>query len=223
MTGVSRRERARAVAIAALGTTATGVLLGGLWAWMAPPIHAVVAITRGGERVHDYLGNESEHFFAAPCLLLGLLTVLAVVGTVLVWQWREHRGPAMVLGLSVGMAAGAAAAAATGALLVRLAYGTLDFDAVPLSGKPAVAYVVQAPPVFFSHAPLQVALTLVWPAGIAALVYALIVAADARDDLGGLPVVGPSGAPPEHSGPSDASGAAVSSGSTADDAGSCGP
>lgn len=196
MTGVSRRARVRAVALAALGTTAAGVLLGGLWAWIAPPIHAVVAITHAGERVHDYLGNESEHFFDAPCLLLGLLTVLAVVGTVLAWQWREHRGPAMVLGLSVGMAAGAAAAAATGALLVRLAYGALDFDAVAVSGKPAVAYVVQAPPVFFSHAPLQVALTLAWPAGIAALVYALIAAADARDDLGGLPVADPSGAPP---------------------------
>ena len=101
--GSARRQRTRAIVIAALGMLTTGVLIGGLWAWIAPPIHAVVAITRGGERVHDYLGSESEHFFNAPCLMLGLLTVLAVVGTVLVWQWRAHRGPGMVVGLSVGM------------------------------------------------------------------------------------------------------------------------
>ena len=68
-----------------------------------------------GERVHDYLGNESEHFFDAPCLMLGLLTVLAVVAPVLAWQWRQHRGPGMVVGLSTGMVTAAAAATAIGA------------------------------------------------------------------------------------------------------------
>nr|WP_245831269.1 DUF2567 domain-containing protein [Mycobacterium terramassiliense] len=174
--------------VAALAVTATGVVLGALWAWIAPPIRAVVAITRAGERVHDYLGAESEHFFNAPCLMLGLLTVLAVVGTVLAWQWRERRGPAMVLALSLGMVAAAAVAAATGVLLVRLRYGAVNFDAVPLSGSPSVAYVTEAPPVFFAQNALQVAVTLLWPAGLAGLVYALMAAADARDDLGGLPV-----------------------------------
>ncbi|WP_082951640.1 DUF2567 domain-containing protein [Mycobacterium sp. 852002-51057_SCH5723018] len=187
----------RAIVIAALGVAVTGAALGGMWAWIAPPIRAVVAITRAGERVHDYLGAESEHFFDAPCLMLGLLTVLAVVAAALVWQWRAHRGPAMVAGLSIGMVVAAPAAAGTGALLVRLGYGAVDFDAVPLLGKPSVAYVIQAPPVFFSHGPLQVAVTLMWPAGIAALVYAVLAAADARDDLGALPVTGrPSPAAP---------------------------
>jgi hypothetical protein len=185
---VPRAARKRVVLAAALGVAATGVVIGGLWAWIAPPIRAVVAITRAGERVHDYLGTESGHFFDAPCLLLGLLTVLAVVGTVLVWQRREHRGPAMVLGLSLGMVIAAGVAAGTGALLVRLRYGALNFDAVPLSGSPSVAYVTQAPPVFFALDLPQVAVALMWPAGIAALVYALLAAADARDDLGGLPV-----------------------------------
>lgn len=195
--GVPRRTRVRAVVTVALGLAATGVAIGGLWAWIAPPIRAVVAITRAGERVHDYLGTESEHFFIAPSLLLGLLTALAVVGAVLVWQRREHRGPAMVVGLSVGMVVAAAVAAGTGALLVRLRYGALNFDAVPLSGSPSVAYVTQAPPVFFALDVPQVAVTLMWPAGIAALVYALLAAADARDDLGGLPVADrPSGAVP---------------------------
>ena len=184
----SRTSRMRAIVIAGLGSSATGVLIGGLWAWIAPPIHVVVAMTRAGERVHDYLGTESEHFFDAPCLMLGLLTVLAVVAAVLVWQWREHRGPGMVIGLSIGMATAAAAASTAGAVLVRLSYGALNFDAVPLSGSPSVAYVDQAPPVLFSHGPLQVAMTLLWPAAIAALVYAVLAAADARDDLGALPV-----------------------------------
>jgi Protein of unknown function (DUF2567) len=185
---VPRASRARTIVIAALGFSATGVLLGGLWAWIAPPIHVVVAITHAGERVHDYLGSESEHFFDAPCLMLGLLTVLAVVAPVLAWQWREHRGPRMVVGLSIGMVIVAVAATAVGAFLALLRYGAVNFDAVPLFGKPAMAYVVQAPPVFFGPGPLQVVLTLLWPAAIAALVYALLAAGNARDDLGGLPV-----------------------------------
>jgi hypothetical protein len=201
----ARRGGTRAVALAALGMALIGAALGGLWAWIAPPIHAVVAITRAGERVHDYLGTESSHFFDAPCLLLGLLTVLAVVAAVLVWQWRGRRGPAMVIGLSIGMVIAAAAAAGTGALLVRLGYGAVDFDAVPLVGKPSVAYVIQAPPVFFSHGPLQVAVTLLWPAGIAALVYAVLAAADARDDLGAVPVADrPSAAAPVEPGAPEA-------------------
>lgn len=182
-----RTPRWRAVVIAGLGVSATGALIGALWAWIAPPIRAVVAITRAGDRVHDYLGAESEHFFDAPCLMLGLLTVVAVVAPVLAWQWREHRGPRMVVGVVIGMVVVAAIASAVGALLVRLLYGALDFDAVPLLGSPSVAYVVEAPPVFFSDGPLQVAVFLIWPAGIAALVYAVLAAADARDDLGALP------------------------------------
>ena len=172
-----------------LGLTVAGALIGGLWGWIAPPIHAVVALTHSGERVHDYLGSESQHFFDAPCLLLGLLTFVAIVAPILVWQWRESRGPGMVIALVVGLLAGAAAAAAVGAGLVRLRYGALNFDTVPLSGgEHKVAYVVEAPPVFFSHAWLPLAATLIWPAGIAALVYAVIAAGSARDDLGGPPV-----------------------------------
>jgi len=192
-----RRARVRAIVIAGLGASVTGVLIGGLWAWIAPPIHAVVAMTREGERVHDYLGAESEHFFDAPCLMLGLLTVLAVVVSVLVWQWRARRGPGMVTALSLGMVTAAVAASAAGAVLVRLSYGALNFDAVPLPGNSSVAYVIQAPPVFLSDGPLQVATTLLWPAAIAALVYAVLAAANARDDLGALPAAEqPSDAPP---------------------------
>jgi Protein of unknown function (DUF2567) len=180
-------RRRRATLITTLGLAATGIVIGGLWAWIAPPIHLVVAMTRAGERVHDYLGNESDHFFDVPCLMLGLLTVLAVVTPVLVWQWRAHRGPGMVIAVTIGMLIAAGAASTVGAVLVRLRYGALNVDAVPLSGHPSVAYVVEAPPVFFGHGPLQVAATLVWPAVIATLVYAMLAAGNARDDLGGFP------------------------------------
>ncbi|SOX53659.1 DUF2567 domain-containing protein, partial [Mycobacterium ahvazicum] len=180
----ARPSRVRAIVVAVLGLSATGVLVGGLWAWMAPPIHLVVAITRSGERVHDYLGTESQHFFDVPCLMLGLLTVLAVVASVLAWQWRRLRGPGMVVGLTLGMVGAAGVASAVGAVLALLRYGALDVDKVPVVGSPAVSYVIQAPPVFFGPGPLQIATTLLWPAAIAALVYALLAAGSAHDDLG---------------------------------------
>jgi hypothetical protein len=179
---------ARAILVVTAGFAAAGVLIGAWWAWIAPSISAVVALTRAGDRVHDYLGNESQDFFVAPSMMLGLLSVLAVVGSVVVWQWRDQRGPGMVVALSIGSVAAAAVAAAVGVLLVRLRYGALNFDAIPLSSDHRIAYVIQAPPVFFAQAPLHVAATLIWPAATAALVYAVLAGANARDDLGGRPV-----------------------------------
>ena len=48
-----------------------GALVGALWAWLAPPIHGVVALTKSGDRVKAYLGNESDHFFVAAFLIVG--------------------------------------------------------------------------------------------------------------------------------------------------------
>ncbi len=120
-----------------------------LWAWIAPPIHAVVAVSRKGERVHDYLGNESQNFFVAPFLLLGLLGVVAVVAPVVVWQWRDHRGSGMVAALTVGLIGAAAAAAGVGALLVLLRYGDWISTLWRSVSRTQVTYVSQAPPVFF--------------------------------------------------------------------------
>jgi hypothetical protein len=196
------RSRDRFVLQVILGLTGVGVLIGGCWAWIAPPIHAVAALTKTGERVHDYLGTDSEHFFVAPCLMLGLLTVVAVVAPVLVWQRRAQRGPATAFALAVGLIIGAAAAAGVGVLLVRLRYGAMDFAAIPLSSDHKIAYAVEAPPVFFARTPLQAALTVIWPAGIAALVYAALAAASAHDDLGAFAAAEspPSGEPGESGG-----------------------
>ena len=172
-----------------MGLLPVGVLVGGLWAWLVPPIHGVVALTRNGQRLQDYLGNEPDHFFVAAFLMLGLLNVVAAVAAVLAWQWRPHRGPGMVAGLCTGVVIAAGAAVGVGVLLVHLRYGAVNFAAVPVSHEHPLYYFIEAPPVFFGPSRLQIACTLLLPAATAALVYATPAAATARDDLGGYPAV----------------------------------
>ncbi len=182
-------SRARAALTVVAGLAVAGAVVGALWAWLAPPIHGLVALTRGGERITAYLGSESDHWFTAAALLIGMLSVLGVVAAALVWQWRAHRGPVLAAALTVGGVAAGAAAAGTGALAAHWRYGTIDMAAVPVSEEHRVHYVVEAPAVFFGHSPLQMAATVLFPAGVAALVYLLAATATARDDLGAWPRV----------------------------------
>jgi hypothetical protein len=175
--------------IVVVGLAVAGASVGALWAWLAPPVRGVVALTRSGERISAHLGNEADHFFVSAFLAVGMLGVLAVVAAVLVWQWRAHRGPMMVVALTIGSAAAAGALAGVGAVLVRWRYGAVDVDAAPVSPEHRVHYVVEAPAVFFGHSPLQIAATVLFPVAIAALVYALLVVSTARDDLGAWPPV----------------------------------
>jgi hypothetical protein len=191
-----RISRRRALAMTVAGQTVAGALVGALWAWLAPSVHGVIALTKSGERVKAYLGNEADHFFIAAFLIVGMLGAVAVVAAVLLWQWRAHRGPAMVAALAIGVAAGAGAAAGVGALLARLRYGAIDIAAAPVSPEHRVHYVVEAPAVFFGHSPLQIAATILLPAAAAALVYALMAVSTARDDLGGWPPVEAPAIPP---------------------------
>src|SRR5258705_7087040 len=91
-----RISRRRAVAVTVAGLTVAGALVGALWAWLAPPIHGLVALTKRGERVKAFLGNESDHFFVAAFLIVGMLGALAVVSAVLLWEWPAHPGSGMV-------------------------------------------------------------------------------------------------------------------------------
>ncbi|MGZ8802004.1 MAG: DUF2567 domain-containing protein [Mycobacterium sp.] len=182
-------SRARAALIVVVGMAGAGAVVGALWAWLAPPIHGVVALTRSGERITASLGSESDHWFTAAFLVVGMLGSLAVVAAVLVWQWRAHRGPVMMAALTVGGVAAGAVAAGVGALAVRLRYGAIDVAAAPVSEERRVHYVVEAPAVFFGHTPLQIAATVLFPAGVAALVYLLAATAAPRDDLGAWPPV----------------------------------
>ncbi|MDY6999876.1 MAG: DUF2567 domain-containing protein [Actinomycetota bacterium] len=171
------------------GFALSGVAIGALWAWLAPGIHGVVALTDDGDRVQAYLGNESEHWFTAAALVVGLLSVLAVVGAVLVWQWRAHRGPLQVSALVLGTIAAAAVTVGVGALVAHWRYGSVDIAAAPVSEQNRVHYVVEAASVFFGHTPLLIAATLLLPAAVAATVYLLCAVSTPRDDLGGWPPV----------------------------------
>jgi Protein of unknown function (DUF2567) len=186
-TDAPRVSHRRAAVVTVVLLVVAGAGVGALWSVLAPPIHAVVALTSSGERVRAYLGNEADHFFTAAAMLVGLLVVLAVVAAVWLWQWRAHRGPVLVAALAVGCAGAAGAATAVGAALAHLRYGSIDVAGAPISPQHRVHYVIEAPAVFFSTSPLQAATTIVFPAAIAALVYALIVVSTPRDDLGAWP------------------------------------
>ena len=103
-----------------------GAALGALWAWAAPAIHTITALTRGGERIDAFLGRESDNLFVAAAMMIGLLTMLAVISAVLVWQWQPHRGPVLVTALWLGQVAAGAAASGVGAALAHWRYGTAD-------------------------------------------------------------------------------------------------
>lgn len=182
------RHSLRFAALSLIGGLAVcGAAMGALWVWIAPPIHTVTALTRSGERVDAYLGRESDNLFVAAAMMIGLLSLLAVVSAVLAWQWRAHRGPILVTALWIGQLAAGVAATSVAAALAHWRYGTPDRQGAALSPENRVAYFIEAPPVFVGHHPLQVAVTLLLPAALAALVYAFMTVATPRDDLGAWP------------------------------------
>ena len=68
-----RISRKRAAVIVVVALAVTGVTIGALWAWLAPPIHGVVALTKGGDRVRAYLGNEADNFLIATFMIVGII------------------------------------------------------------------------------------------------------------------------------------------------------
>jgi hypothetical protein len=148
-------------------------------------------LAKDGDRVRGYVGDESDHLFVAAFELIGFLFVLAVVSATLLWKWRPHRGPLLVAAMSIGLTAAAAVAAGVGALLAHVRYGTIDVAAAPVTPEHRVYYVREAPGVFFGHSGWLIATTLLVPAGIAALVYAICALSARRDDLGAWPPIDP--------------------------------
>ena len=187
----SRSSRLAAAITVVVVLTVCGAALGAVWAWIAPPIHTVTALTRSGERVDAFLGTEADNLFVAAAMLIGLLVVQAIVAAVAVWQWRAHRGPVLATALWIGLVAAGAAAAGVGAVLAHWRYGTPDHTGVALTQENRVHYFTEAPGVFAGHGPLQIAVQLLLPAAVAALTYSLMAVATPRDDLGGWPVMDP--------------------------------
>jgi hypothetical protein len=183
---ISQRQAAVRVV---LGLTLLGVAVGAVWAWLAPSIQLVIALAKDGDRVRGYVGDESDLLFLGAFLMTGLLFALAVTAAVAVWQWRPHRGPLLVGALSIGAIAAAGTAAGVGAALARWRHGVVDVAAAPISPEHRVFYTHEAPAVFFGHGPLQIAASIIVPAGVAALVYAICALTTKRDDLGAWPPV----------------------------------
>ena len=88
-----RRSRTAAAVSVVVALTVCGAALGALWAWIAPSVHTLTALTRSGERVDAFLGTEADNLFVAAAMMIGLLCMLAIVAAVAVWQWRDHPGP----------------------------------------------------------------------------------------------------------------------------------
>lgn len=182
------RHTLRFAALSLIGGLALcGALLGAVWAWIAPPIHTVTVLTKAGERVDAFLGKEADNLFVASAMMIGLLSFVAVVSAVLAWQWQAHRGPVLVTALWVGQLAAGGVATGVGAALAHWRFGMADHDGAALTPENRVAYFTEAPPVFMGHHPLQIAVTLLFPAALAALVYAVMAVATPRDDLGAWP------------------------------------
>jgi hypothetical protein len=173
----------RAIGVLA-GMAIAGVLIGAVWVAVAPPVHGAIALTKSGQRLHAYLGDEADHFFVAGFMMAGLLAGAGVIAAVALWQWRAHRGPWEVIVLSLGGLAAAGAATGVGAAVARAYYGGVDVAGAPVTPQHRVHYVTEAPTVFFGHSSLQVLATLLMPAAAAALTYAALAAGSARDDLG---------------------------------------
>ncbi|MCV7135412.1 DUF2567 domain-containing protein, partial [Mycobacterium hodleri] len=81
------------------------------------------------------------------------------------------------------------AAAGVGAAVARWRHGAVDVAAAPISPEHRVFYTHEVPAVFFGSGPFQIAASIVIPAGVAALVYAICALSTKRDDLGAWPPV----------------------------------
>lgn len=154
-----------------------GALLGLLWQWVSP--RTVGLVLPGGGIVPD----ETEGFVGADGWFAGLTLGVGVVAAVVVWSRRAWRGPVAVVALAVGGLAGATATALVG----RLTGGGRS------SGP--VNTVIRLP--VSVHA---LGLLCLQAAG-AVLVYGLLVAFAARDDLGRDGPVAPAEADPLSSSP----------------------
>ncbi|MCV7422807.1 DUF2567 domain-containing protein [Mycobacterium yunnanensis] len=182
-----RLSRVQAAIRVVAALVVAGVVVGLAWAWLAPPIQLVIALTKSGDRVRGYVGDESDLLFLGAFVMTGLLFVMAVAAAVATWQWRSHRGPVMVAALAVGSLLASGAAAGVGAAVARWRHGAVDVMGAPVSPEHRVFYTHEAASVFFGSGPFQIAASVVIPAGVAALVYALCALSTKRDDLGAWP------------------------------------
>jgi hypothetical protein len=162
----------RAATALAVGLLIIGALLGLAWsAWS--PVRPAALILKGGQI--EVLA-ENESLVAADGRYLVIIAAVGVLATLFAWfGLARHRGATLMLGLAVGTMGGAALTE-----LIGRVSGGGSFHGRPalLSDGSRQNVTVHLP--LSLHIPWLVVLETV----IAALVYGLLVAFAARDDLG---------------------------------------
>jgi hypothetical protein len=174
-----RRTQLTAAALVALALAGLGAALGVLWDLISPDSPPGI-ISPPGIQVDDvheaFAGADGR--FALITALVGLLAGIAA------WYLRRMRGPYVAIGLAVGGLFGAMLTHLIGHVLRGT--GSYQYS----SGGTA----------FLTHLPLNVQMKGLWflePA-LATLVYSLLVAFAAADDLGRPDVQPPRRAVPAH-------------------------
>ncbi|MEJ2871658.1 DUF2567 domain-containing protein [Actinomycetospora sp. OC33-EN08] len=159
-----------------------GVVLGLLWAFVAPG-QAIVTTASGAS---SPLAAESDHVFDATAIFFLLAAAYGVVVGVLAWRRVARRGPVTLLGVGIATTAGAWVAAFVGTRLVgpltdRSSIGVL-LDRAEASGSAAAG-----PPVPATLSTLPATLGSFWTvlaAGVGAvLAYLLCAIALGEDDM----------------------------------------
>lgn len=140
-----------------------GLPLGWLWSALAPP---ELVRTGGGDTATSAV-SQSEHRFDALAVFVLLGLAAGVLTGAVVWLFREHRGPVLVIAATVGALGAAWLALGTGQLL------TADDVVAVAQGR----FIARAPVVESSWA------VVAQPLGVA-LAYSFAVAGNGHDDLG---------------------------------------
>ncbi|MDJ0406447.1 MULTISPECIES: DUF2567 domain-containing protein [Rhodococcus] len=121
-----RQTRLRTAIVIAATTAGVSVLVGVVWAFLAPAEHLLVVSEGRGVA----LTGESLHQFDASAVFIWLALIVGVLSAVAAWLARLSRGPYALGGLIVGSAAGAGLMALVGSGVTKLRFPTADNPAV---------------------------------------------------------------------------------------------
>lgn len=168
----------RVAGVFALALIVIDALLGLVWAWWSPPRFAAVIYPDGAllPDTDSYNGTRQDAWIAGDGRFLVITVVVGVLAAAVAWWLRRgNRGPTIALGLALGSVLGALAMDFTG-YLTGGGDGAGAYKVTLLDGS-VLPYTKELP--------LAVHATgvLVLQAAVALLVYALLVAFTARDDL----------------------------------------
>ncbi len=122
----SRRTRLRTATVIAAATAGCSVLLGVVWAFLAPAEHLLVVSEDRGVA----LTGESLHQFDASAVFIWIALIAGILSAVAAWLARRSRGPYTLGGLIAGSAVGTVLMALAGSGVAKLRFPMVDDPAV---------------------------------------------------------------------------------------------